>query len=51
MSLNYNIPRGINKMQEQKKVGFPRGKKNLNLSEIRKKMFKEGLLNVSGENK
>ena len=32
------------------KIGFPRGKKNPKLSEIRKQMFKEGLLNVSGEN-
>ena len=32
------------------KVGFPRGEKNPKLSETRKEMFKEGLLNVSGEN-
>lgn len=31
------------------KRGFPEGKKNTKLSEKRKQMFKDGLLNVSGE--
>ena len=34
----------------RKKTGFIKGNKNPKLSETRKRMFKEGLLNVSGEN-